>query len=122
MVGCKDYKHVNQGIVHETLMDRPVRYCRQVLAEAARGLELANWNPTPESVLTRSMLPLKPEELKSALNARLNAETIYAALMCSIAVAALVNTPPHPICRAELKDSVCEALDAAYLVAFGSTS
>jgi hypothetical protein len=99
-----------------------VRYCRQVLVEAARGMELANWNATPESVLTRSMLPLKPEDLKTALNARLNAETIYAALMFGVAVAALVNIPATPVCQADLQNSVCDALNAGYLITWGIAS
>jgi hypothetical protein len=104
-----------------------VRRCHRVLTEYAhtaivnrnsRTTQFLKAVPTPRSVLSRSLLHLSPDELKSALNARLNAESIFASLMLTIAASAVLAVPDPQHCYQELGIGICDVLRGSYLVAW----
>lgn len=108
-----------------------VRSCHRILTEVANttvvwGSEsqrhLLKAVPTPQSVLSRSLLHLSPHELKGALNARVNAESIFASLMLTVAAAALMETPDPEDCNVELGLRNCDGLRCGYLIAWGMAS
>jgi len=93
-----------------------------IFQEGLCNSRLENIVPTGNSVLSRSMLQLQPENLKAGLVERFNAETIFATLMFAVAGTMLTTVPLAETCLKEFSQHHCDQLRCSYMVCWGLAS
>ncbi|KAL1510919.1 hypothetical protein AB1Y20_005748 [Prymnesium parvum] len=93
-----------------------VRRCVHALHAATTACHFPHGlNPTPASVLMRSVLRQSPGDVKEGWTARLTAESVFSSLMLTIAFDALLNPPSEELCTTEWSSAACESLRTGYL-------
>ena len=93
--------------------------------EAQSADDVLSVRRTPDSVLSRAMLRMDPNNLRDALLLRLTTESVYASLMLTIAVGALFASPGEEgldRCKQTLSDGECKGLQRAWRILWGLSS
>jgi len=104
-----------------------VRRCQMALKDAAvassKSLAEGLLKPTPRSVLMRSVLRQDPGCVKDTLAMRLTAESVFAALMLTIAFDALLDPPDVDACDSHFNSTGhCERLLGVYAASWSCTA
>lgn len=119
--------HEIEKIVADRATVGRVRLLHQLLSQQAQARASAHMDtlePTASSVFGRSMLLMGASELKHANLTRLTSESVFASLMLTIAVGALIESPTADDCVTvgNFGPEACHRLLEAYVATFGTAS
>ena len=117
--------HELEKIIADRATVGRVRLLHQLLSQQAQARARAHMDtlePTASSVFGRSMLLMGASELKHANLTRLTSESVFASLMLTIAVGALIESPTVDDCVPNFGQGACERLMEGYVATFGTAS
>ena len=117
--------HELEKIIADRATVGRVRLLHQLLSQQAQARARAHMDtlePTASSVFGRSMLLMGASELKHANLTRLTSESVFASLMLTIAVGALIESPTVDDCVPNFGQDACERLMEGYVATFGTAS
>ena len=111
---------VNHGLV--ATVGR-VRLCHNALVDAATQKQASDGShelePSPSTVLMRSMLRQDNVHVKDTLAMRLTQESVFAALMLTIAFQAILEPPELDTCEERFNSTSCLGIRRAYAASWG---
>lgn len=96
-----------------------VRRLEKLWREEVCKVRLQNIKQSSDSVISRSMMQLLPEDLKHSLNDRFNSECLFASLMLTIAITVLVTPATPEVCNKELGNALCSWFRCIYMITWG---
>ncbi|KAL1522462.1 hypothetical protein AB1Y20_017450 [Prymnesium parvum] len=99
-----------------------VRHCVHAFSVASKHACSDELVPSAQTVLMRSLLRQDPERVRETMAMRMTAESVFAALMLTIAFQACIKVPNLDVCIQEFSSDTCIALRRAYAVSWGLTA
>ena len=98
-----------------------VRKCHKELADAwqRKHLSQSKVECRPNTVLMRSVLRQDAAHVREALAMRMTAESVFSALMLTIAFQAILEPPELDICETRFRITTCLGMRRAYAASWG---
>ena len=100
-----------------------VRLCHKVLVDAAAQMQASEHSseldPSPSTVLMRSVLRQNTVHVKDTLAMRMTQESVFAALMLTIAFQAILEPPELDACEERFNSTTCLGIRRGYAASWG---